>query len=179
MGSMATEMTGSGKVICSRMTGLPRVAHGVADPAVLDGHGGGDVAGVDLLDLLALVGVHAQDAADALGVAVVAEHHGVADLKGAGVDAEEGQLADEGVGLDLEHQRRERVLVVGLALHGLPRSKMSCPWWAAGPAGKAGSRRRRRAWAGRPCSCRRRRTARGRSWTAARPCAKSLRARPR
>ena len=80
-----------------------------------------DVAGVDLLDLLALVGVHAQDAADALVVAVVAEHDRVAGLEHAGVDAEEDQLADERVGLDLEHQRRERLLVVGLALDELLR----------------------------------------------------------
>ena len=66
--------------------------------------------------------MHAQDAADALGVAVVAEHHRVAGLQRAGVDAEEDQLADERVGLDLEHQRRERLLVVGVALDGLRRS---------------------------------------------------------
>ena len=32
--------------------------------------GGGDVAGADLLDLLAVVGVHLQDAADALPLAL-------------------------------------------------------------------------------------------------------------
>ena len=34
----------------------------------------------------------------------------------AGVDAEERELTDERVGHDLEGQRRERLLVVGLAL---------------------------------------------------------------
>ena len=37
---------------------------------------------------------------------------GVAGLQHAGVDAEEGQRADEGVGRDLERQRRERLVVV-------------------------------------------------------------------
>ncbi len=41
--------------------------------------------------------------------------HGVARLQLAGVNANEGQLADERVGHDLECQRRERLLVVGLA----------------------------------------------------------------
>ena len=46
-----------------------RVGRGerVAGDDLLDADGGGDVAGVDLLDLLAVVGVHHQDAADALG----------------------------------------------------------------------------------------------------------------
>ena len=43
------------------------------------------------------------------------EHRG-ARLDVARVDAEEGQLADERVGHDLEDQRRERLVVVGLAL---------------------------------------------------------------
>ena len=34
----------------------------------------------------------------------------------AGIDAEEGELTDERVGHDLERERRERLLVVGLAL---------------------------------------------------------------
>ena len=41
----------------------------VAGDDLLDADAGGDVAGVDLLELLAVVGVHHQDAADALGLA--------------------------------------------------------------------------------------------------------------
>ena len=46
--------------------GVLLVAEGHAHGRVLHGHGGGDLAGEDLLDLLALVGVHAQQAAHAL-----------------------------------------------------------------------------------------------------------------
>ena len=65
-GSMATEMTGSGKIMRSRMIGVLGIAERVAGGHVLQAHGRGDVAGADFLDLLALVGVHLQQAADAL-----------------------------------------------------------------------------------------------------------------
>ena len=42
------------------------VAQGVAGEGVLEADDRGDVAGVDLVDLLAVVGVHLEDAADAL-----------------------------------------------------------------------------------------------------------------
>jgi hypothetical protein len=42
------------------------IAQGVAGGGVLQAHGGGDIAGVDLVDILPVVGVHLQDAADAL-----------------------------------------------------------------------------------------------------------------
>jgi hypothetical protein len=42
------------------------VGQGVAGAGVLQAHEGGDVAGEDLLDLLALVGMHLEHAADAL-----------------------------------------------------------------------------------------------------------------
>ena len=45
-------------------------------------------------------------------VALGRVEHGGARLDVAGVDAEEGQLADERVGHDLEDQRRERRVVV-------------------------------------------------------------------
>ena len=77
--------------------------------------GGGDVAGVDLGDLLALVGVHHQDAPDPLGAPAADVEHARARLEVAGVDAEVGQLADVGVGDDLERQRGERLGVIGVA----------------------------------------------------------------
>src|SRR5215203_921332 len=66
LGSMATEMTGSGKTIISRR---------IARVDLLDADGGSDVAGVDLLDVLALVGVHHEDAADALRLARARVEH--------------------------------------------------------------------------------------------------------
>ena len=65
-GSMATAMTGSGKFIASRIDRVRLVADRVARLHVLQAHGRRDVAGPDLLDLLALVGVHLEEAADAL-----------------------------------------------------------------------------------------------------------------
>ena len=67
-GSTAIEMTGSGKIIFSRMIGLLLVAERVARARVLQTDGRVDVAGVGLGELLALVRVHAEDAADALAL---------------------------------------------------------------------------------------------------------------
>jgi hypothetical protein len=92
------------------------VAERVAGGRRLEADRGGDVAGVDFLDLFALVGVHLQQAADALGLALGGVDHRGARGQRARVDAEERELADERVGHDLERQRRERFLVVGRAL---------------------------------------------------------------
>ena len=46
--------------------GVLRVAQRVAGEGVLEADRGGDVAGEDLFDLLAVVGVHLEDAPDAL-----------------------------------------------------------------------------------------------------------------
>src|SRR5438105_805773 len=54
----------------------------------------GDLAGADLRPLLAVVGVHLEDAADALGLPRRRVHDAVAGLHLAGVDAEVRQLAD-------------------------------------------------------------------------------------
>ena len=68
-GSTATLITGSGKIDLLELD--RRVGRGqrVAGRDLLDADGRGDVAGVDLADLRAVVGVHHQDAADALGLA--------------------------------------------------------------------------------------------------------------
>ena len=114
-GSMASEMTGSGKSIDSSSTGF--FSSQIVSPVVdaLEPDRRGDVAGVDLLDFLTLVGVHLQEAADALVLAL----GGVVDRRAgrhhARVDADERQLTDERVGHDLERQRRERRIVLRLA----------------------------------------------------------------
>ena len=114
---MATLMTGSGNVMFSSLIGAVGRGQRVAGDDLLDADGRGDVARVDLLDLLAVVGVHHQDAPDALGPARRHVEHARARLELARVDAEVGELADEGVGRDLEGERRERLGVVGVA-HG-------------------------------------------------------------
>ena len=96
--------------------GVVLVADGLAGEDFLQAHGSGDVAGPDFLDVLALVGVHLQQAADALATAL----GGVVDAgtrgEDAGIDADEGQRTHEGVGHDLEDEGRERLLVLCLAL---------------------------------------------------------------
>ena len=115
LGSIATSMTGSGKVIDSSTIGVLGVAQRVAGEGVLEADRGGDVAGVDLLDLLAVVGVHLEHAPDALLLALDRVEDVGARLERARVDPEEGQLADEGVGGDLEGQRGEGLVVVDRA----------------------------------------------------------------
>src|SRR5579864_7985551 len=91
------------------------VGERVAGGRLLQPDGGGDVAGVDLGNLLAVVGMHLQDAADPLlGAARRVPDIG-AGLERAGVDPEEGQLADIGVGGDLEGEPGEGLPVVWLA----------------------------------------------------------------
>ena len=50
--------------------GMLGIGERVTGEGVLEADRGGDVAGVDLLDLLAMVGVHLDDAADALLLAL-------------------------------------------------------------------------------------------------------------
>ena len=94
---------------------LLEVAQRVAGDHVLQAHGRGDVAGADFFDLGAIARVHLQQAADALLLALGRHVHGVARVERARVDAEERQVADEGVVQDLEGQRGERRVVRRLA----------------------------------------------------------------
>ena len=89
-----------------------RVAQGVAGVGLLEPDDGADVAGVDLADLLAVVGVHLEGAPDALLLALRAVEHVRAGLERARVDPEERQVADERVGGDLEDEARQGLLVV-------------------------------------------------------------------
>ena len=72
------------------------VAERVARARVAQADRGVDVAGVALVELFALVGVHAQDAADALALAARGVQHRRAALELARVDAEEGEVAETG-----------------------------------------------------------------------------------
>ena len=114
-GSTATSMTGSGKSIDSSTTGLSGIAQRVAGRRLLEADGGRDRAGADLLQVLAVVRVHLEQAADALLAAGRRVHHVGARVELAGVDAEVGQLADERVAHDLERERREGLVEVGRA----------------------------------------------------------------
>jgi hypothetical protein len=76
-GSIATEMTGSGNDMDSSTIGAESTAS--VSPVVVNFRpdGGGDLAGADLLALLAVVRVHLEDAADPLGLAVRRVEHAV------------------------------------------------------------------------------------------------------
>ncbi|MNL06522.1 hypothetical protein D3C87_1271590 [compost metagenome] len=95
---------------------LVGVAQGVARGGLLEAHGRGDIAGAHFLDLVADVGVHLQDAPQPLALGLDRVVDRVARIHHARIHAEEDQLADERVGHDLEGERRERLLVVRVAL---------------------------------------------------------------
>ena len=109
-GSIATAITGSGKSIDSSLIGAVSIASVSPVVVFLRPTTGGDLARADLLALLAVVRVHLQDAADALGLAGRRVQDAVAGLDLARVDAEVRQLADVRVGHDLEDERRERLV---------------------------------------------------------------------
>ena len=96
------------------------VAQRVAGRDALQANGGGDITRVDFLDLLALVRVHLQQAADALCALLGRVVDRRARGEHAGIHAEERELADERVGHDLERERGERRVVFRRALdqHG-------------------------------------------------------------
>src|ERR1700735_1962251 len=87
----------------------------VAGDKILETNRGANVASEDLGDLFALVGVHLQQTADALGLAGAWIEHGVAGFQLPRVNAYEDQLADEWVGHNLEAKRRKRLAVISLA----------------------------------------------------------------
>ena len=88
----------------------------VAGRRRLEADARGDLAGADLVALLAVVRVHLEDAPDALGLAGRRVENAVAGLQLAAVDAEVRQLADVRVGHHLERERRERLVQRRLAL---------------------------------------------------------------
>ena len=113
-GSMATWMTGSGNSMRSRMIGSVAVAQRVAGGRVLEAEAGHDVAGQATSRSsrwLACIS-RMRPSRSALLLDRVVDL--VALVDGARVDAEVRQLAER-VGDDLERQRGERGLLVGLA----------------------------------------------------------------
>ena len=83
----------------------------VACRRLLEADRGGDLAGADLLALLAVVRVHLEDATDPLGLAARRVDDPVAGLDTPRVHPEVRQLADVRIGHDLEDEGRERRLL--------------------------------------------------------------------
>ena len=98
------------------------VTQGVTGGDVLQADGSSDVACANFFDLFTLVGVHLNDTAETLALLFNGVQHGVTGVDHTGVNTEEGQVAHERVGSNLECQSRERLvigsvtLVLGLAI---------------------------------------------------------------
>ncbi len=107
-------MTGSGNFIDSRTTDVVLLADRVARRDVLEADGRRDVARPDLLDLLALVRVHLEEAADPLVRLLRRVVDARPRVEVPRVDPEEGQLPDERVGHDLEDEAGKRGVVLRL-----------------------------------------------------------------
>ena len=98
------------------MTGLVAIADRLARPRLLQARQRDDVASIGFLDVLAVVGVHQQHAADALtAIAGRIDDARAADQR-ARIDAAERDRADERIVHDLEGQHRHRRFVVGQTL---------------------------------------------------------------
>ncbi len=102
---------GVGKLHALEDHGLGRIAQRIAGGHVLEAGQRHDVAGIGLLDVLAVIGVHQQHAADALLLVLHRVDQRGAGLHLAGIDAAEGERAHEGIVHDLEGQHRERLVV--------------------------------------------------------------------
>ena len=105
------------------------IAERITGGGVLEADDGADVAGVAALDILAVVGVHLQDAADALSLMLGGVENRGTGIQDTGVHANEGQTADERVGRDLERKTGERSVIVrvtdifltGIGVHTVDR----------------------------------------------------------
>ena len=70
-------------------------ADGIAGDQILETYAGANVTGIDLDNLFPLVGMHLEQAADALAPAGTRIEHRVARLQVAGIEAHKDQLPDE------------------------------------------------------------------------------------
>ena len=91
------------------------VAQRVARGHGLQADGSGDIACLNLLDFVTLVGVHLQQTAETFLLVLRGVQHGFAGNHNAGVHADEGDLTNERVRHDLEDQGAGEVIVVSVA----------------------------------------------------------------
>src|SRR5215472_5208350 len=94
-------------------------AKSVAGGDALQADAGADIAGVDSVNFFALVGVHLEQAANALAGTLGGVVDVAAGIQNAGVDTDVGDMADERVGHDFEGQRGERLIVGSAAKNRL------------------------------------------------------------
>src|SRR6478672_4131438 len=91
--------------------GLRRIGQRIASGDVLEAGQRHDVAGISLLDVLAVIGVHQEHTADALLLVLYRVEQGRAGLHLAGIDAAEGKRTHERIVHDLESEHGERLAV--------------------------------------------------------------------
>src|SRR5919107_1417067 len=99
------------------LLGVLRRDKRVARPRIGEPDRSNELAGVDLVALLAAVGVKLQKSPHTLTPALGGVHHVGAGLERARVHPHVRQLPDVRVGLHLEGQRRQRAVLVGLAYY--------------------------------------------------------------
>src|SRR5215211_7527787 len=99
------------------LLGVFRRDERVARPRIGEPDGRDELAGIDLVALLAAVGVELQKPAYPLAPAFGRVHHVGAGLERARIHPHVSQLPDVRVGLHLKGQRRQRAVLVGLAYY--------------------------------------------------------------
>ena len=95
------------------------IAEGITGGGVLEADAGNDVTGRALLTVHPLVCVHLEDAPQALALALNRVVDIGACLGLTGIDADIGELTDEGVSHDLEREGTKGLLYVRMAQLGL------------------------------------------------------------
>src|SRR4029079_10478574 len=80
---------------------------------------GGNVAGHHFFNFFPLVGVHLEQAADALAFVLGRVINVGTGLEASGIDAEEGQLTDERIGGNLECETGERLVIARMTNGGV------------------------------------------------------------
>ena len=118
---------------------LVGVAQRVAGRRLLEPDRRDDVPGAHDVEVLAVVRVHLEEPAQPLLAVLGRVRDRAALLERPRVDAEVGELADVGVGHDLEGERAERLVVARPCARGRRPCPARCPGSAAGRAGSAGS----------------------------------------
>src|SRR5690606_30243293 len=110
---------GLGELHALEQNVLTDVAQRFTRRDVFKTHHGSDVTGQNFLDLGTVVGVHLQDTANAFLLALDGVVDRFAGMQNARVHAHERELTDEGVGHELERERRELGVVVGRQADGV------------------------------------------------------------
>ena len=84
-----------------------------------------DVAGTDHIPILPVIGVHLENPTDALARPRPGVGYGASLVEGAAVDPEVGQLADVGIGHDLEGQSGEWLTVGSKSFHYVSATRVN------------------------------------------------------